>query len=217
METPIIDGVSLGIEPMQKRGIEARNRLFDAAMDEFEAQGIEGSRVENIVAAAGASWGTFFRYFPRKEDVLLYAAADHFRKYLRPAYESGRHDPDRTMREVAAELFTQMMVPRYSPSVHAAMLDQTVRHPARFAAILGEGDLPIIVLVTDLIQEGQRRGEIRDDVDAFESAIVIGAGVMFSTTRVLGAVALGKLPVTEIDAIAGRAFDLVWVGLGSGD
>jgi len=215
VETTEIDGFSLGIEPTQKRGVEARDRLFDAAMEEFEARGIQGSRVENIVAEAGTSWGTFFRYFPRKEDVLLFAAARHFRTYLRPVYEAGLGDPDRTMWNVARELFSQMMVPRYSPSVHAAMIDETVRHPARFAAILDEGELPIIALVTGLLEEGQRRGEIRTDVDAFEAAIVIGAGVMFSTTRVIGAVAEGQLPGSEIEAVAGRAFDLVWTGLGS--
>ena len=216
MEAAVIDGVGLGVEPTQKRGIAARDRLFAAAIEEFEAEGIEGSRVEKIVAAAGTSWGTFFRYFPRKEDVLLFAAADHFRRYLRPVYEAGREDPDRSMREVARELFAQMMEPRYSPSLHAAILDETVRYPARFAAILDQGPLPIIMLITDLLEEGQRRGEIRGDVDALESAIVIGAGVMFSTTRVLGAVAEGHLPASEIGAVAGRAFDLVWVGLGSG-
>lgn len=214
METTSIDGFSLGIEPTQKRGVEARDRLFAAAMEEFEVRGIQGSRVENIVAEAGTSWGTFFRYFPRKEDVLLFASALHFRSYLKPAYDAGLNDPDRTMWSVARELFSQMMVPRYSPSVHAAMIDETVRHPARFAAILGEGDLPIIALVTNLIEEGQRRGEIRTDVHAFESAIVMGAGVMFSTTRVLGAVADGHLPGSEIEAVAGRALDLVWTGLG---
>lgn len=217
METALIDGFSLGIEPTQKRGVEARERLFAAAMNEFEVRGIQGSRVENIVAEAGTSWGTFFRYFPRKEDVLLFASADHFRSYLRPVYEDGLNDPEGTMWGVARELFSQMMVPRYSPSIHAAMIDETVRHPARFAAILDEGDLPIIMLVTNLIEEGQRRGEIRTDVNAFESAIVIGAGVMFSTTRVLGAVAQGQLPGSEIEAVAGRAFDLVWTGLGRDD
>ena len=209
-----VEGVALGIVPAQKRGVEARRRLFDAAMAEFAERGVKGSRVENIIAEAGTSWGTFFRYFPRKEDVLLLGAAEHFREHVWPAYENGVKDPDRTMRSVAHAVFAELTEPRYAPRLHAAMIDETVRNPARFAAVLGEGELPIIFLLSDLIQEGQRRGEVRTELNPFEAAVVIGAGVMFSTTRVLDAVADGLLPPAEIGAVAQRAFDLIWTGLG---
>lgn len=213
VDSATIDGIGLGVVPAQKRGLEVRDRLFAAAMDEFAERGVSGSRVENIVAEAGTSWGTFFRYFPRKEDVLLYAAAELFRQHVRPTYASGLDQSKKTMREVTAEVFAQMMVPRGDPRLHAEMIAETVRHAPRFAAILDEGELPIILLVTNLIDEAQRRGEVRAEADAFECAVVLGAGVMFSTTRVLRAVADGHLPGSEIAAIAQRAFDLVWDGL----
>ena len=87
VDAAVIDGVGLGTVPLQKRSIEVRDRLFEESIREFSERGVTGSRVENIVAAAGTSWGTFFRYFPRKEDVLLFAAAEHFRSVVRPAYD----------------------------------------------------------------------------------------------------------------------------------
>ena len=45
----------------------------------YEANGIDAARVEDVIAEAGVSWATFFRYFPRKEDVLIEHAARHFR------------------------------------------------------------------------------------------------------------------------------------------
>ena len=45
-------------------------------MAEYCRVGLDAARVEDIVAAAGVSWGTFFHYFPAKEDVLLDAAAE---------------------------------------------------------------------------------------------------------------------------------------------
>lgn len=209
----VIDGVGLGVIPKQQRGVEVRDRLFDAAIVEFTARGVEGSRVENIVAAAGTSWGTFFRYFPRKEDVLLYAAAQHFRDFVRPAYDEGLADPDRPTRGVLGEVFAAVMSPRLAPELHAAFLDQTVRFPARFAAILNEGELPIVILASNLVERGQARGEVRTDIPAMECALVIGAGVMFSTRTVLGRVARGELPGSEIGVVAERALDLVWTGL----
>ncbi|HMW44538.1 MAG TPA: TetR/AcrR family transcriptional regulator, partial [Solirubrobacterales bacterium] len=61
-ESVLVGGVGLGAIPKQQRGIEVRDRLYEAAVAEIDAKGIEESRVENIVAEAGTSWGTFFRY-----------------------------------------------------------------------------------------------------------------------------------------------------------
>ena len=74
-ESVLVGGVGLGATPKQQRGIEVRDRLYAAAVKEIDAKGIEESRVENIVAEAGTSWGTFFRYFPRKEDIFLHESA----------------------------------------------------------------------------------------------------------------------------------------------
>ena len=67
--------------PRQRRAVTTRRRLYEAAMAEYARVGLEAARVEDIVAAAGVSWGTFFHYFPAKEDVLLDAAAEVCRAY----------------------------------------------------------------------------------------------------------------------------------------
>ncbi len=208
-----VDGIPLGVVPAQRRGIEARRRLFEAALDEFNERGVEGSRVENVVAAAETSWGTFFRYFPRKEDVLLFASAEQFAQHAKPAYQRAIADSEGTARAAGHAFFAELTRPRTSPRILVAMIDETVRHPGRFAAILDDGELPLIGLLADLIAVGQERGEISAAHDPFESAVVMGAGVMFSTTRVLAAVAEKQQPISEIGAIARRSFDLIWTGL----
>src|SRR3984885_13296211 len=70
-----------GPTPRQRRAVATRRRLYEAAMAEYTRVGLEAARVEDIVAAAGVSWGTFFHYFPAKEDVLLDAAAEVCRAY----------------------------------------------------------------------------------------------------------------------------------------
>ena len=128
LDDAVVDDIALGIVPRQRRGVEAREKLFQAAMREFEIRGVAGSRVENIVAEVGISWGSFFRYFPRKEDVLLFGAAKHFREHLRPTYEAGIKDPGRDTLSVARELFDQMTQPRFAPRLHAAMMDLSLIH-----------------------------------------------------------------------------------------
>lgn len=52
------------------RGARTRQRLLDAARDVFAHQGFVNTRVEDIVAAAGVSHGTFYTYFANKSAVL---------------------------------------------------------------------------------------------------------------------------------------------------
>src|SRR5271155_930521 len=82
--------------PRQRRAVVTRRRVYEAAMAEYARVGLEAARVEDIVAAAGVSWGTFFHYFPAKQDVLLDAAAEVCRAYgeaVQAGLEAG-HDTE---------------------------------------------------------------------------------------------------------------------------
>lgn len=215
VESALVGGVGLGAVPKQKRGIEVRDRLCQAAIKEIDAKGIEESRVENIVAEAGTSWGTFFRYFPRKEDIFLHESARYFREFLRPAWDLAINDESTSIREGARGIVLLMMEPQVSPRFHAELLAETLRHPARFAAILGEGELPLAVLMAGLLAEGQKRGEVKPDAPIAVLAAVLLAGVMFSASQVLQAVAEGNRPGTDIAEVANQAFDLAWTGVGT--
>jgi AcrR family transcriptional regulator len=77
-----MDEPPLGFRPRQARGVAARTRVYDAAIRQFAEQGVAATRIEDVVAAGGVAWGTFYRYFPRKEDVLLEAGSESDRRRL---------------------------------------------------------------------------------------------------------------------------------------
>lgn len=57
-----------------------RQRLADAALEQFHRKGYNGTSVQDLVNAAGAPKGTFYNHFQSKEDLALdavrrYAAA----------------------------------------------------------------------------------------------------------------------------------------------
>src|SRR3954447_10035230 len=79
-------------KPQQARGKEKRERVYEAALRAFAESGFDQARVEDVVADTDVSWGTFFRYFPRKEDILLEAAARPYREQVRPLAESALQD-----------------------------------------------------------------------------------------------------------------------------
>src|SRR3954447_20231071 len=78
--------------PTQARGFEKRDRIYRAAIARFRADGVAATKVDDVIADADVSWATFFRYFPRKGDVLIEAAARHLREHVRPAAEESLAD-----------------------------------------------------------------------------------------------------------------------------
>src|ERR1700758_1676785 len=54
----------------ERHSAAVRQRLFDAAMHLFAQRGFQATTVEEITEAADVGKGTFFNYFPSKEELL---------------------------------------------------------------------------------------------------------------------------------------------------
>lgn len=194
--------------PRQRRAAATRERLYETAMAEYARVGLETARVEDIVAAAGVSWGTFFHYFPTKEDVLLDAAAAISRAYsevimagldAQPAAD--RHpEQERDVESILADAFAAMrqaaLAATDSSALRGKLLMYVLSHPGRLTAFLSDDDadvLPPIPATTALLADGQRRGDIRDDEPAESLAVILLYAVLFSSRR---AATIGRPPAS---------------------
>lgn len=194
--------------PQQARGAEKRDRIYQVAIERFARDGVEATRVEDVVADAGVSWATFFRYFPRKEDVLIAAAAQHFRERVQAPARAGLSDRRRSVRRMVERTFAALSAPVDLPSeLHSAALLEVTAHPARFAAFVADGSAqPMIELVAELVAEGQARGEVRDDLPAAVIAVPLVAGAFFPGVQ---AAAQGADPREAMRV----ALELIWGGI----
>lgn len=91
------DGPSL----RERNKARARSEIAAAALRLFGDRGFEGVTVNEIVAAAGVSRRTFFRYFETKEDALL---ADYPELNIRLTETLGNSDPEEPLEAVRAGL-----------------------------------------------------------------------------------------------------------------
>jgi AcrR family transcriptional regulator len=195
--------------PKQARGIEKRDRLYAAAIARFERDGVAETRVEDVIADAGVSWATFFRYFPRKEDVLIEAIARHFNQQAPAVTGRDLADRRRRVRKTIERLLVALLTAdELSQPLHNQAFVEVFSNPPRFAALVDNGHpAPLIGLIAELLTEAQRRAEVRPDLNPGVAALTVTAGAMFPAVL---AAAAGAEPGDSI----GPALELIWSGIG---
>jgi len=154
-------------------------------MAEYAKVGLETARVEDIVAVAGVSWGTFFHYFPAKEDVLLDAGAEVCRAYaaaVQEGLDAGR-DTESVLAAAFGELYRAAAEVTPSNTLRGKIMLYVLGHPGRLTEFLGEEVAPPVVATTAALAEGQLRGEIRADEPAESLAVIMLYSVLFSARR----------------------------------
>jgi AcrR family transcriptional regulator len=126
-----------------------RRSIQDQAMELFLTQGYEATTVEQIAAAAGVSHMTFFRYFRRKEDVVLaddydalIAALIASRPVAEPAIDAVRNAlAEGLARIYAADQATLLVRTRLilsTPALRARLWEQQTDTEAMIARALAE-------------------------------------------------------------------------------
>ncbi len=196
--------------PRQRRAIATRQRLYQAAMAEYAKAGLEAARVEDIVAAAGVSWGTFFHYFPAKEDVLLDAAAEVCRAYaevIQAGLEAGQ-DTEAVLAAAFGAMSRAAAEVASTSALRGKLLLYVLGHPGRLTEFLGEDVAPPVAATTAVIAEGQLRGEIRADEPAESLAVILLYAVLFAGRR--GAT-IGRPPGSA--PLSGLALNVVLRGM----
>jgi AcrR family transcriptional regulator len=66
-----------GTDLAERKRQVVRDAMAEAAMGLLACHGFEATTIDDMVAAAGVSRRTFFRYFESKEDVIVHSIADH--------------------------------------------------------------------------------------------------------------------------------------------
>ncbi len=163
---------------------DTRRRLLDAAAEEFDRRGFEGTRVADIAATADLSNGALYGHFRSKGDLLSAALTDRGGRELEALFggADGRSIADlltaigRTLDRVPAGrgglMVEALVAARRDPEV----ADVSSRH-------LGEAES----WLAGLIREGQTEGAIDPALEAealarFCIMLVLGATLLSPAT-----------------------------------
>ena len=189
----------------QRRSADIRERLFNASLTLFAQKGFVETTVEDITEAADVGKGTFFNYFPSKDHILLAFGEMQLLK-LEAAIELARKTGE-PMPEFLRSLGVRMtQEPTRNPAIMRALLQAYLSTTPVRAAMM---DLQRRVhnLHTQMIQIGQDRGEIRNDLPAGEIAQVFRQTI-FGTLLIWSLYGDATLH-SRIET----AFKVLWTGL----
>ena len=153
----------------QRRKTETRERLLNVASELFVSQGFEETTYDDIARAARVARQTVFNHYPRKEDFAIAWVArlrDEVAQALASSSFAGEHAAVRLalMMRLYANLYER------SPAEGRVYLLAWVRWGG---PILEESFLA--AQFAAVVADGQRSGEIRDDISAQTAGQLIRA------------------------------------------
>lgn len=203
---------------------EKREKILDAAIEEFAERGYQAASISKMVAAAGIAKGSFYQYFADKEDLYRYLLEEASRRQAQ--FMQAQQPPDPAMGPFA---YLRRML---KIGLHFDFMNPRIMKVAQ-QAFDGAGPLPESVQretrergmasLKALLERGIASGHIRADVD-LESA----AFVMFTVTRNLNAHMMQTLDISpdetdpasilrqreaEVDAVFERVLSVLRDGL----
>lgn len=164
-----------GLSAREAKRLQTRERLLGAAVAEFKRAGMAEADVGAVVAAAGVAHGTFFFHFPTKEHVLLELEkreedrmAKQFGRYLDKGHdlESALTEAVRLVlgleRRLGELLFKDFLALHFSQTRPQSE---------------DGGDHSLVVLLADQLEQARQRGEIAEDVEPMNSAVIFLLGL----------------------------------------
>ncbi|GAA1571049.1 TetR/AcrR family transcriptional regulator [Actinomadura kijaniata] len=180
VEEEVEEAPAIGRRERNKQRV--RERIYASAISLFAEEGYDQATVDAIADRADVARGTFFNYFQHKEDII------NAWEERRGAKLRTRLEESLSSKEMSAALLMRMCL-----SI-LAELNEEERDvaPALVTAWVKTGkpilaEPHIAAIFTELVERGQRRGEIRADVEAERVGNLLRdayLGILFRWSRV---------------------------------
>ena len=170
-----------------RRSERTRERILEAATEEFANHGFHGTRVADIAERAGIAYGLVYHHYRNKEEILAAIFSQRWGQYV--AYIDEVAQQPLTFRQRMGKL-VHFWVETYrqEPSLITVMINEI----SRSYEFIESHDIATVLTAFDaiekIIEKGQAAGEARTDIDSrLATYAVLGVAEMVLTGYVMGA------------------------------
>lgn len=172
--------------PQRRRRKEARpSEIIDAATGVFAEKGYAGTNLNEVARRAGVAKGTLYLYFATKEDLFRAVAQTAFTNNLE-GMEKAASDFKRPVRDlIPALLQAAAKGPANSqiPAIARMVISESRQFPD-LASIWHDNVVArVLNMLSDVLKEGQKRGEVRQGDPRLQALSVAGPMVTATLFR----------------------------------
>ncbi len=165
--------------------MSTRQKILDAALEEFARHGLGGARVERIAQRAGANKRMIYYYFRSKEALflaVLEASYAHIRTAER-ALDLEHRDPREALRRLVQFTWSYYLEhPEFMTLLNSENLHKG-RH-VKSSRRLRDMHSPLVETLRAILRRGERQGLFRRGVDPVQLYISIaGEGYFYLSNR----------------------------------
>jgi len=143
---------------------DKRSRILAAAIQAFSRNGFQETRISDIAKAANVADGTVYLYFDGKKEIL----SKIFEERMGRSLERGSEELQRIDGAVAKlRRIIELHLEDLGENPELATVFQIeLRHSAGFMELYSRGHLrDYFQLITEVLEEGQKEGSVRKDID----------------------------------------------------
>ena len=146
---------------------ERRQQILDAALRCFSRDGFHATTTADIVRESGLSQGALYLYFATKDDIVVALADDrHQGEVFLNALAKSEQDPVQGLM-LLIDLYGHGLSDQRRLDMRRVGIQgwaEALRNPRIHASVV-EGFATVRAAIAELIERGQRSGQIRPEVD----------------------------------------------------
>lgn len=165
-------GASKGGRP---RSVQSQQAILDATLTLLATEGFEAMSIEAIAARAGVGKKTIYRWWSSKE-ALVIDAIKNVQQMKNPVIATG------SLRDDLIALFRNTFQVWIRPDARSLLLELVglmTTHPDVFQAYYDQVLAPRLQQATQVIQQAQAQGEVRQDLDAIEILSLLAGPIWY--------------------------------------
>jgi TetR/AcrR family fatty acid metabolism transcriptional regulator len=187
---------------------EKRKQILDAAIRVFADDGFHGARVGDIAKHAGVAHGLVYHYFASKEDVLQTIFVENWGELI-ARFRAVEHSEEPASDRLAGIAKILLRTWRNDPALVTVMVREVARSPQIQGQVHEVQEA--FAILERVIEQGQREGDFRRDLDARLASWLVYGGL----EEILTGWALRQLPdgPQDVERAEQTAIALVLGGL----
>ncbi|MCW2274102.1 TetR family transcriptional regulator [Rhodoblastus acidophilus] len=196
----------------RRRKAERPGEILDAAFEAFAERGYAATRLEDVAARAGVTKGTIYVYFPTKEKLFEDMVRSHSAGLLSDAdtLVAGIEGASgEKLRSLLHFLYGRCVEDRRGREILRFMIAEGKNFPQLVAEHYRDFVVPLLSMVSALLEQGVATGQFRADLCRETVRIVIAPTLFLGVLRLI----FGDAPPVDEEAYVDAHIDLTLNGL----